>query len=236
MHKFSATLAVATSAAVTLVFGINAASAQSVARQWNEQLLEAIRLDTPRPTVHARNLFHASGTMYDAWAAYDVTAAGYLYDADAPAVDVESARDEAISFAAYRLLSARFAGSPGAAVTLPALEAQMKSLGYDHANTSTVGNTPAAVGNRIAAAYLGHGLADGSNELGDYADTTGYVPINAPMIVVNPGTTMADPGRWQPLTIETVGGPSHADVPHAALGPGQTVCRPAAEPRRDVRQ
>ena len=43
----------------------------SVARVWNEQLLHAISLDTARPTVHARNLFHLSAAMYDAWAAYD---------------------------------------------------------------------------------------------------------------------------------------------------------------------
>ena len=44
---------------------------QSVARQWNELLLDAIRVDVGRPIVHARNLFHVSGVMYDAWAAYD---------------------------------------------------------------------------------------------------------------------------------------------------------------------
>ncbi len=31
-----------------------------VARQWNDLLLEAIRNDYARPTVHARNLFHVS--------------------------------------------------------------------------------------------------------------------------------------------------------------------------------
>jgi hypothetical protein len=40
----------------------------SVARKWNEVLLEAIRNDFARPTVHARNLFHISTAMYDALA------------------------------------------------------------------------------------------------------------------------------------------------------------------------
>ena len=44
---------------------------ESVARQWNEVLLESIRDDFARPTVHARNLFHTSTVMYDAWAVYD---------------------------------------------------------------------------------------------------------------------------------------------------------------------
>ena len=42
---------------------------QSVARQWDEETLAAIRRDNPRPPVHARNLFHVSVAMYDAWAA-----------------------------------------------------------------------------------------------------------------------------------------------------------------------
>jgi len=49
----------------------------SVARLWNEVLLESIRSDFARPTVHARNLFHTSIGMYDAWAAYDETAETY---------------------------------------------------------------------------------------------------------------------------------------------------------------
>ena len=45
----------------------------TVAHQWNEQVLEAIRNDFARPTVHARNLYHSSILMYDCWAAYDTT-------------------------------------------------------------------------------------------------------------------------------------------------------------------
>ena len=32
----------------------------------------------PAPTTHARNLFHVSAAMWDAWAAYDRTAVGYF--------------------------------------------------------------------------------------------------------------------------------------------------------------
>ena len=41
----------------------------SVARIWNEATLPSIRHDWARPTVHARNLWHTSALMYDAWAA-----------------------------------------------------------------------------------------------------------------------------------------------------------------------
>jgi hypothetical protein len=47
---------------------------KSVARRWNEQMMSSIRRDLPRPTVHARNLFHVSAAMWDAWAAYSTTA------------------------------------------------------------------------------------------------------------------------------------------------------------------
>ena len=49
----------------------------SIARKWNEVLLEAIRNDYGRPTVYARNLFHTSIAIYDAWAFYDNKADTY---------------------------------------------------------------------------------------------------------------------------------------------------------------
>ena len=53
----------------------------SVSRSWNELTLNAIRNDFARPTVHARNLFHISAAMYDAWAAYSATSDAYLLGA-----------------------------------------------------------------------------------------------------------------------------------------------------------
>ena len=64
---------------------------QSVARLWNETLLAAIRRDFPAPVVHARNLFHVSAAMWDAWAAYDSTAVGYFVDESQSAPDVAAA-------------------------------------------------------------------------------------------------------------------------------------------------
>ena len=55
-----------------LLFNVTSFKAQSsIARDWNEELLEAIRNDFARPTVHARNLFHSSILMYDAWALFN---------------------------------------------------------------------------------------------------------------------------------------------------------------------
>ena len=102
----------------------------SIARIWNEELLDSIRLDFARPTVHARNLYHTSAAMWDAWAAYEDSAGQVIHhEKMAPVDDVEAARAEAISYAMYRILTWRFAPSPGAAERLPAFDARMEELG-----------------------------------------------------------------------------------------------------------
>ncbi len=181
--------------------------AQSVARQWNEALLDAIRIDFPAPTVHARNLYHTSAAMYDAWATFDDVSAGHFYTAKEQAVDVAAARDEAISYAAYRVLSARYQLAVDPVASQAIFDAVMGSLGYDPAVTTTVGATPAAIGNRIADLILTETLNDGSNEANNYQDPTGYVPVNDPMVVDYPdvlpenSSPLDDPNRWQPLFI-----------------------------------
>ena len=115
---------------------------------WNEALLQAIRTDLARPTVHARNLFHISAAMYDAWAIYSDKASTYLagkelhgyrcsLDGFKASGDRQPAREEAISYAAYRLIRHRFRNSPGAAKSLPALDELMQKLEYDTTKEST---------------------------------------------------------------------------------------------------
>ncbi|RMH30770.1 MAG: hypothetical protein D6692_01120 [Planctomycetota bacterium] len=176
--------------------------AHSVARDWNEMLLFAIRRDFARPTVHARNLYHISAAMYDAWAAYDAVADQVLHHEKLTASDVQAARQEAISFAAYRLIQRRFLFSPGVLEIYQEADLLMDSLGYDKNNFSTVGNTPAALGNRIAETVLAFGYQDGSNEQGGYANQY-YEPVNPPLLVAYPGNPdLVDPNRWQPLALE----------------------------------
>ncbi len=180
---------------------------QSVARQWDETLLAAIRKDTPRPPVHARNLFHVSVAMYDAWAAYDSTAQGYFFKEKLSAVDPTAARNEAVSYAAYRIMRQRFAIGPNVALVRSYLDTRMAALGYSVDVTTTVGDSPAAVGNRIAAQLLERTLADGSREQFNYAPEAGTPgPVNPPLIAALPGITMVDPNRWQPLALSfTIG-------------------------------
>src|SRR5207249_10430095 len=115
---------------------------QSVARQGEEERLAAIRLDTPRPPGHAGKLFHRSVAMWDAWVAYDQTqtAVGRLTTERHPASDPEADRAQAVSFAAYRVLSARYAHAVGAATSLANFDATMDALGYDKTWPSTAGD------------------------------------------------------------------------------------------------
>jgi hypothetical protein len=180
-----------------------AAQAHSQARQWNELLLESIRHDLARPTVHARNLYHISTAMYDAWATYDTTARCVLFNEKHPTTspDVDVFRSEALSYAAYTMLRERFATSPGFALMSPQYDALMATLGYDKTKTTTVGNSPAAIGNRIAANMIAYGLADNSNEQNAYANKY-YQPKNPPLVPALSGNpTMIYPNLWQPLAI-----------------------------------
>ena len=191
--------------AFALGFPARVMEAQSIARVWDEQELSAIRIDTPNPPVHARNLFSLSVCMYDAWAAYDPVAVGYIYHGKATAADIDSARQEAISYAAYRMLRERCAYSKSASTTLAALYAEMVALGYDTNNNSLDISTPAGVGNSVYAAISAYFINDGSFESNAYQDLPpylgGYAPINPPLVTGLPGTTVVDVNHWQPLAI-----------------------------------
>ncbi|MEW5990995.1 MAG: vanadium-dependent haloperoxidase [Chloroflexota bacterium] len=173
----------------------------SVARRWDEALLDAIRRALPNPPVHARNLYHLSAAMWDAWASYDATADGVFVHEKHTAGDIEAARDEAISYAAYRVLTARFIKAVGGEESLSEFADVMDSLCYDLAVDTVVGDSPAAIGNRIAKTILNTAGGDGSNQADGYASPD-YAPVNPPLVVNEPGATMIDPNRWQPLQIE----------------------------------
>ena len=83
--------------------------------------------------------------------------------------DVEAGRDEAMSYAAYRILVARYLPSPRAEIAVTQLDELMDALCYDRTITTTEGDSAAAFGNRIAEEILAFGATDGSNEAGGYA-------------------------------------------------------------------
>jgi hypothetical protein len=173
----------------------------SIARRWNEQTLAAIRLDTPRPTVHARNLYHASAAMWDAWAAYDKTAKGVFVRERHKADDVDPARRAAISYAAYDVLTHRYEHAIGGATSLACFRAVMADLGYDANDSHDTGDDPIAVGNRIGHTIIARTVEDGANEVGDCEDPHKYEAMNPPLVFDGPGTTLKQPERWQPINL-----------------------------------
>ncbi len=173
----------------------------SVARVWNEALLDAIRRDFPAPTVHSRNLFHVSAAMWDAWAAYDPAATGYYVTTKADEADAAAAREEAISFAAHRVLTTRYRDAIGAEESLADFDAALAALCYEPSAAEDV-EGPAALGVRIATEVLDRSRGDGSLEAAGYEDET-YEAVNEPLVVKEPGAgEVADPNRWQPLAFD----------------------------------
>lgn len=193
-------------------FIINSINAQqSVARLWNEEVLDAIRKDFARPTVHARNLFHTSIAMYDIWATYEGNADTYFlgktnddfycgFDKVPPTDNIEEAKKEAISFAVYRLILQRFKNSPLAGSIIFEAGEVMRELGYNINITSTNYYCGAAeFGNYVADCLIRYGLQDGSNEINDYGNLS-YEPVNEAMNMRFDGNALiTDFNRWQPL-------------------------------------
>ena len=215
-----------------LAFSSSIRANESVARQWNEVLLEAIREDFARPTIHARNLFHFSVAVYDSWAVYDTTTSTYFlgktvdgYTCPFNGITLPSSnqkeqyQEEAMSYAAFRLLTHRFQNSPGADSTLPRFQRLLQQLGYDENNTSVDYSTgePAALGNYLAQELISFGLQDGANEANAYGNRF-YTPINSPLIPKDEGNpNLNNPNRWQPLGfdvfIDQSGNPIPGGVP-----------------------
>jgi hypothetical protein len=180
---------------------IDPAPRGSIARRWDEQILGAIRRDIPRPGVHARNLFHTSIALWDAYATYDAALTGYLTVEHSRAADVDAARTEAISYAAFRVLSHRYASAVGGPLSEACFTAFMQKLGYDPSNTASAGSTPRAVGNRIGQAVIDAFADDGANEAKNYADPDDFEPTSPNLIVDHSGSHATDPTLWQRLVL-----------------------------------
>ena len=203
--------------------GVAADTSVSVARRWNEVLLEAIRNDYARPTVHARNLFHFAAAIYDAWTVYDTTAtpwllgrerSGYFCRSDTveAIADRKAAKEESISHAAWTLIRHRFAKSPGAAQTLRDADTLIEFLGFNVNDDALEDGTPAALGRHIGRCYIEFGFVDGANEEQDYGNEH-YIPANQPLRPHEPGNpSITDLNRWQPLSlrefVDQAGNPS----------------------------
>jgi len=190
-----------------LINGLAPSKGDNVVLRWDEELLQAIRANPAGtgPTITARALGVAHTAMFDAWAPYDAWAVGTRYGKSLrrPATErtLEN-KNKAISFAAYAALVDLFPSRQND------FALQMKELGYATDGSDT--SMPATIGTMVAKAVTDFRHKDGSNQLGGYADTTGYQPVNTPDQVI-------DRWRWQPLRVPLgTGNPQRALTPQWA--------------------
>jgi len=206
---------------------VDNANEPSTARQWTESLLFAIRRDLARPTVHARNLYHLSAAMFDAWAIYEPDVTSVFTSATSDYADcvlvndfrvnanrngsIENlsqtdkavAQNQSVGMAAWTLLSYRFDKNRKREQLLErfAQTARAQGLGsleLDKDEKFSAKNLGIQVGRCIIA----NGLDDGANEQQGY-NNLDYTPKNPPLDPTragNPGEV--DPNRWQPLRLE----------------------------------
>ncbi|GLR17593.1 T9SS type A sorting domain-containing protein [Portibacter lacus] len=186
---------------------------KTIARAWNEVVIESIRKDFARPTIHARNLYHTSAAMYTSWALFDGESQPYfpgiesdrflsdLYSQVGVDLDNKAQVAEVISHAVYNLIMHRYKDAPGFLEIKKMADDLMGAYGFDASNISTdyTTNDPAALGNYIALFFIKYGLSDGANEQNGY-DNQFYNPTNEPLDPTHSGINgIVDPNRWQPL-------------------------------------
>ena len=100
-----------------------------------------------------------------------------------------AAREEAISYAVYRIMTHRFGDTPDGEITMFNINTQMAMLGYDIGVTTTdyQNDGPATLGNYVAEQVIAFGMQDGANEAG-----------GMPRIATNPSTRTSTRNAGQP--------------------------------------
>jgi len=179
----------------------------TIAAQWNELALAAVRSGSARPTVTTWQMFVLSAAMYDAIAVYSAESTPYALNETLrrPASEHSDAnRQEAASQAAYQALLHLF---PDFESDQGFFGAYLDSLGY--APTAQVNDSASSLGYQAAVAVLQARASDGSNSANDFEPITSfrypelYVPVNSPDPISDVGIfgENFDPNAWQPLRV-----------------------------------
>jgi Na+-translocating ferredoxin:NAD+ oxidoreductase RnfD subunit len=161
---------------------------RSIATVWDQTAVAALHSGAASEPVQARDLLDVSRAMWNAWAAAPKSA---------------SARNAAISYAAYRVLLWQASFDSNLGRTFALLTRQLRALCYSPDFATSRGSSPAALGNRVAAAAIAAGRHDGSNESLHFADPT-FTSRNQPLIVHAADSTVEDATFWQPLALGTI--------------------------------
>lgn len=185
---------------------------QSLAYHWLDVLLDVAAQDVvrnaARPTILARAMAIVTAAMYEAWAPFDGKARGNLFDDTLRRPSSEHTlanKHAAISYAAAYALKDVYPES------IPAIDAALTRFGFDPARGIASRANAAGVGMLVGEKICAHKHADGANQLGDeagssgapYSDYTAYQPVNTPSHVWNPD-------RWQPITFRRDDGTTFA--------------------------
>ncbi|MEZ6088540.1 MAG: vanadium-dependent haloperoxidase [Pirellulaceae bacterium] len=164
---------------------------------WDQAAQQAVIATSPGPTIASRAYAMVHTAMFDAWSAYDpVAVSTQLSDTlqRPPAENVDSLKAEAMSHAAYAVLTDLFPSE------VEQFRSVMSNLGFEIDRTSDDTSTPIGIGNVMADALIAARRNDGSNQSGESADGTPGVPysnntfyssVNEPR-----NTTVID--RWTP--------------------------------------
>lgn len=164
---------------------------------WDRAVQQAVINTSVGPTVSSRANAMVHTAIFDAWAAYDPHAISTQLgdDLQRPEEEItEANKEEAMSFAAYRVLTELFPDQ------VDIFNELMAEIGFDPNNTTTDTSMAAGIGNVSAETLLEFRREDGSNQEGEnpngvfgvsYSDISDYESINPPG---NP----IDIERWTP--------------------------------------
>jgi len=183
---------------------------RTLARRWIDTTLKAIPHDEPRPTVHARNLFHLSAIMWDVWVTYhpEESLKPYLFKenlAFKPQNNMESLK-KTLSFAAYHFLIQRYSFDfsfhkpTDWEAMRPFFDNMLVESGYDLDDTSSA---EAILGQKIADLYINYGYEDGAREKDNYKNGN-YSSKNGLILPALKGAgDLRDPNHWQAIGLRS---------------------------------
>ena len=204
----------------------------SVARAWDEVLLDAIRRDFPAPDVHARNLFHLSRRACTTRGRPTTPIAdGYFVDEKHTATDVAGGARAGDQLRGLPDPVAPLRDVGGRARTTWPSSTALAGLGATtRRSRARPAADPASLGNRIADTIITFGLTDGSLEQQGYKSAD-YLPGQRAAHRQEAGHRDGGP---EPLAAARAGLPGDAERP-AAAGQGPDVRRAVLGTRRVVR-
>ena len=175
----------------------------TISVRWDRAVQQAVIDSSPGPTVASRAYGILHTAMFDAWAAYDPDAIASSQlgdDLQRPTREnTEANKIEAMSFAAYRVLTELF---PTEQATFDQL---MQELGFDPSNTTTDTTTAAGIGNVSAETLMQFRRTDGSNQQNGYVNNINYQPVNSD------SDNISDIEKWTPEFVPIDSDPGDSD-------------------------